>query len=321
MMRLAIFLALGMFLLPETASAQTPKPQPPAITPAQVINPTVLETVLPVPSIQCLYFNKADHRLFVQLSTHRGLGFVNQILDWVDHGKLKRLIKVRGQEAEIVAVDFKQEELYWTTGSLFGTGGYVQITPLVKNRTTEKIASDGMEMDTQDGNLYLLAVGAQTGITYRVTWPQDHDLGFPSAWGSICDENTILTKFKVGYLPEQLLFDSPLNTLYCVYNWELQTMDGHTIPLPNGTPPKSDGSYFVNQGFPTSVIATTDGGNKVYYIDCSSKTIFKISLADGAILAKRSLTFVPSSMAVDNKAGVIYLLHDYSRVITSIHTF
>ena len=106
-------------------------------------------------------------------------------------------------------------------------------------------------------------------------------------------------------------------------------MDGHTIPLPNGTPAKP-GDYLVYQGYPTSVIATTDGGKDAYYIDSSTKTIFKISLADGTILAKRSLIFIPMSIVVDNKDGVIYLLHDSKpgqlgaksgRIITSIHTF
>ncbi len=337
-----ILLSIVMIVLlscSATAQIAAPSSSKGLSIPAHVINPRVLVSKVPLAN---LFLDKSKHRLVANVLNPPNSGINYQLLDWVKNGHLKRLMKCQGRMARVLWINFYTERVYWTTIPEFQTWMYLHVTSFHKSKQIHCIL-DGL-LSGLEGcrRLVLLAVGKQNSINYRVYWSGNGHHFAPTACIGTYTENIALNTMNMRFFPKQIFYDKPLNKIFLVFDWRLESLNGRnipnnddelaveqnkldslngkTLPLPNGLKPKSKQDLKLPE-HSVSVIDYSSSGRDAYYIDSSTKTVYKISLSDGNIVSEQKLTFIPVCIVVDNQKKLIYLLHKSGKIITSIATF
>jgi hypothetical protein len=254
-----------------------------------------------------IFLERPRHRLLALISTDRGR------LVWADGPRVSRLQDWPvGWDPSLLLVDFPRRWLYYTTPTIWGTGGYL-------HRARPGGDEDRAFEQGMPGPLYVMALGEDPERSYRALVPQEGDLG-KDAWIGIYQGPKEVERIEVGRYPKQLIFVAEQDQLYLVYDQELRTLSGASTPLPRGVPPKRpDDQQQVppDRAVPMDIDAS---GQVAYYADPFDRVLYKLRLPDGAVLASRRLEFAPTALALDEGAGVIHLVDWWGGRVVSVRT-
>ena len=227
-------------------------------------------------------------------------------------------VAIPDYSAIVLACDFRQNTLYWTSGTIWGWGGYLHKTPLFP--PGGKIARGVGE--AQKDHLTLLTPGKQPGQRWLTYVKPGNDTGSPDiSYTDACRDGNVMqhTTPERGFIPRQALYVPVTNQLYMAYGWELYGLSGQTIPLPGKTPPVH---YNDNSSCdPVHVLDADAAGQIAYYADSAQKAIYKLRLQDGRLLATCRLPFAPTSLALDEKRKIIHVADSAGRRICQIRLF
>ena len=139
--------------------------------------------------------------------------------------------------ADVLNVDFSTRTLYWTSGTLWGTGGYLHTRKLFSTPAVPDLGED------QKNHLILLAVSKTPGLTYRVYMKRGSDTAYPGiayvkTWRNDKAVQQTTTAGR-GFLPRQIVYVPATNQTYLVFPWELRSLAGQGIALPDSHRPAS----------------------------------------------------------------------------------
>ncbi len=227
-------------------------------------------------------------------------------------------VAIPDYSAIVLACDFKTDTLYWTSGTIWGWGGYLHKTPLFPpdGKIVWKVG------EVQSDHLHLLALGKQAGRRWLTYVKPANDISFPGiAYTDICQNSKVLqhTTPERGFMPRQALYVSATDQCWLVYGWKLCSLSGQIISLPGQTPPAQ---YNDNSsGDPVSVLDADSTGQFAYYADTVKKAIYKLRLSDGSLLATCRLTFAPTSLVLDEKRSVLHVADGAGRRICQVRLF
>jgi len=157
------------------------------------------------------------------------------------------------------------------------------------------------------GHLYVMALGEDPTQSYRSFAPPVGEWG-KDTWVGVYQGPTEVSRIEIGRYPKQLIFVPMQGQLYLVYDEELRTLSGASMPLPRGVKLRcADQQEQVppDRAVPVDIDAS---GQVAYYADPSDRVLYKLRVADGEVLASRRLEFAPSALALDQAASVVYLV-------------
>ena len=301
--------------------AQAPVTSP-QVAPARIVAQYSIRTGTP---IHYLLLDRLHHRLAAQEGDS---SIKPTYLKWLQHGSLASLVSIDFLAYQVLSVDFTRRRVFYSSGAIYGDGVYLHSAPFsgsaVGNDDLDKVSNEekpGVKYEDRVRVKYLIG-GKQRGRNYRVLWPVNGDLGLPLAWGGVYDGNSLVKRFEVGYLPKQILYVPSTDQLWIVHNGQMKNLDGLTIPLPNKMAPEENSDNGGPQwGGPPSVVDTDISGKNAYYVDGRSKSVYKFSLATGAVLQQRSLSIVPTSIVVDDALNLIHLLDKSGERYITVRAF
>jgi len=245
--------------------------------------------------ISQIFLDRDRRRLLTLVNTDRSR------LVWVRGERLSRLQDWNAERAwSILLVDFPRRWLYYTTPTIWGEGGYLHRTRLggQEDRAFEQ---------AMPGHLYVMALGEDPNRSYRAFAPPVGEWG-KDTWVGVYQGPTEVSRIEVGRYPKKLIFVPTQGQLYLVYDEELRTLSGASTPLPRGVslkPADQQRQVPPDRAVPVDIDAS---GRVAYYADPFDRVLYKLRLADGTVVASRRLEFAPTALALDEAAGVVYLV-------------
>lgn len=225
------------------------------------------------------------------------------------------VIVLKDYSANVLACDFKNGLLYWTSGTIWGWGGYLHKTPMTLpgGKIKQDVGSP------QSDHLTLLAFGKRAGRTWRAyvrasTSLDDAGIAYVDAYQG--DKAMQRVAPERGFAPRQALYVSGTDQLYLVYGWALHSLSGQTVPLPGQTL-----SAQYNSGEPVNVLDADEKGQFAYYADGGAKAIYKLRLRDGSLQATCRLPFAPTSLVLDGKRKTLYVADGAGKCVCQVRLF
>lgn len=259
-------------------------------------------------SIRQIYLDRDSGRLLAEVETDR--------MHLVLAGRFgtRRLVDSQHKDifhGDLATVDFRNRWIYYTLGTISGSGGYLA-------RTSFEGKEDRAYFQSAPGHLGAVALGFAPGRTYRAIFPFNTDTTELKGWIGVYDAKQELRRVEFGRLPVALTPARGPDELYMVYSTALRTLGGRSIPIPRGNPPpKPDQAVPVppDSAVPLDVVESAD---VFYYADPFDRILYKLRLKDGCVVSRRGVPFAASALAVDPARNIIYLVDWYAGEIVLV---